>query len=95
MPMVAIGRLTGHSPGFFSVYTLPPNQAVSIASQLKINKAREQFPPDRDVKKLILKKTKALLSDGGVALQPSAVLLTGLAQSTPAISNGFLTIAPS
>src|SRR5204863_8558711 len=23
--MVAINRLTGHSPGFFSVYTLPPN----------------------------------------------------------------------
>ena len=25
--MVALNRLTGHSPGFFSVYTLPPNQA--------------------------------------------------------------------
>jgi hypothetical protein len=22
--MVAVNRLTGHSPGFFSVYTLPP-----------------------------------------------------------------------
>ena len=31
--MVAVNRLTGHSPGFFSVYTLPPNQAVSIDSQ--------------------------------------------------------------
>ena len=27
--MVATNRLTGHSKGFFSVYTLPPNQAVS------------------------------------------------------------------
>lgn len=27
--MVATNRLTGHSSGFFSVYTLPPNQAVS------------------------------------------------------------------
>ncbi len=27
--MVATNRLTGHSPGFFSVYTLPPNQAMS------------------------------------------------------------------
>ena len=26
--MVATNRLTGHSAGFFSVYTLPPNQAV-------------------------------------------------------------------
>src|SRR5262245_55808619 len=31
--MVALNRLTGHSPGFFSVYTLPPNQAVSVKSQ--------------------------------------------------------------
>src|SRR5208283_219988 len=29
----ALNRLTGHSPGFFSVYTLPPNQAVSVKSQ--------------------------------------------------------------
>src|SRR5690606_38960867 len=28
--MVAVNRLTGHSAGFFSVYTLPPNQAVSL-----------------------------------------------------------------
>ena len=27
--MVATNRLTGHSKGFFSVYTLPPNQATS------------------------------------------------------------------
>ena len=31
--MVAVNRLTGHSPGFFSVYTLPPNQAVSVVAQ--------------------------------------------------------------
>src|SRR5438552_666786 len=35
--MVALNRLTGHSNGFFSVYTLPPNQAVSAKSQRKIN----------------------------------------------------------
>src|SRR3984957_8767374 len=46
--MVAINRLTGHSPGFFSVYTLPPNQAVSAQSQRKINEKRGQTPPDRD-----------------------------------------------
>ena len=31
--MIAINRLTGHSSGFFSVYTMPPNQAVSVNSQ--------------------------------------------------------------
>ena len=33
--LVALSRLTGHSSGFFSVYTLPPNQAVSVDSQKK------------------------------------------------------------
>jgi hypothetical protein len=61
--MVAVNRLTGHSPGFFSVYTLPPNQATSVLSQRKINEARNQVPPRRDVRAVILKKTKALLKD--------------------------------
>lgn len=61
--MVALNRLTGHSPGFFSVYTLPPNQAVSLVSQRKINAKRNQTPPCRDVAKLILKKSKQLLGD--------------------------------
>ncbi len=60
--MVATNRLTGHSPGFFSVYTLPPNQAVSAKSQRKINAKRKQTPPIRDVKKIILKKSKTLLN---------------------------------
>jgi hypothetical protein len=46
--MVATNRLTGHSKGFFSVYTLPPNQAVSQASQIKINKRLSQKPEYRD-----------------------------------------------
>lgn len=61
--MIALNRLTGHSTGFFSVYTLPPNQAVSIASQLKINRKHRQKPPHRDVVRLILKKSKQLLGD--------------------------------
>lgn len=60
--MVATNRLTGHSPGFFSVYTLPPNQAVSLASQQRINAKRCQRPTKRDVPALILKKTCQLLS---------------------------------
>ena len=61
--MVAVNRLTGHSPGFFSVYTMPPNQAVSIESQRKINSRRGQTPQPRDVRQLILKKTRSLLKD--------------------------------
>ena len=59
--MIATNRLTGHSPGFFSVYTLPPNQAVSAESQVKINQKRGQHPEYRDTRQLILRKTKALL----------------------------------
>ena len=59
--MVATNRLTGHSTGFFSVYTLPPNQAVSQASQIKINEKRNQKPEYKDVKKIILKKSNRLL----------------------------------
>src|SRR5439155_14439388 len=61
--LVALNRLTGHSKGFFSVYTLPPNQAVSAKSQRKINLRRKQVPPRRSVPDLILKKTRKLLRD--------------------------------
>lgn len=59
--MVATNRLTGHSPGFFSVYTLPPNQAAGPESQIKINEKRGQVPKYRNTAKLILKKSKSLL----------------------------------
>lgn len=61
--MVALNRLTGHSPGFFSVYTLPPNQAVSIHSQIKINLKRNQIATEKDISSLIYKKSKFLLKD--------------------------------
>jgi len=86
--MVAINRLTGHSPGFFSVYTLPPNQAASAASQRKINEKRGQIPPDRDIKKLILKKTASLLRDGAMTPHPRPLLTSATAHSTPAIGPG-------
>ncbi|MDH3287215.1 MAG: DNA methyltransferase [Betaproteobacteria bacterium] len=61
--MVATNRLTGHSPGFFSVYTLPPNQAVMPDDQLRINRKLGQKPPYRDVRALILRKSVQLQSD--------------------------------
>jgi DNA modification methylase len=61
--MVATNRLTGHSAGFFSVYTLPPNQAISPERQAMINKEREQRPEYRNTVRLILRKTKSLVKD--------------------------------
>lgn len=86
--MVAINRLTGHSPGFFSVYTLPPNQAVGVEAQLKINAKRGQVPPPRAVAKLILKKSKSLLADGVPPEHPKEILTTGRADASPAIPTG-------
>jgi hypothetical protein len=61
--MVATNRLTGHSKGFFSVYSLPPNQAMAAEKQIKVNIARKQKPEYRDTKDLIIRKSLSLLSD--------------------------------
>lgn len=82
--MVAINRLTGHSSGFFSVYTLPPNQAVSVERQRKINEKRDQVPPLRDVAGIIEKKSRNLLSQGSVESEDN-LFLTGQSHDTPAI----------
>ncbi|MDR0353314.1 MAG: hypothetical protein LBI02_08200 [Opitutaceae bacterium] len=92
--MVATNRLTGHSPGFFSVYTLPPNQATTPARQIKINAARGLVPEYRDIARLIWKKSKQLLSGldstAGANLRAAAhnaVFLENPAGNTPQIVN--------
>jgi hypothetical protein len=85
--MVALNRLTGHSPGFFSVYTLPPNQAASASAQRKINEKRAQTPPPRDVDAINLKKSLALLADGSPPTHPPALFMTGPADRTPALAD--------
>jgi hypothetical protein len=61
--MVTVNRLTGHSPGFLSVYTLPPNQAVTVRSQRRINERRNQTPPRRDLRRIVVAKSARLLAD--------------------------------
>src|SRR5262249_14536390 len=85
--MVALNRLTGHSPGFFSVYTLPPNQATSISAQKRINLRRGQTPPPRDVDAIIVKKSQKLLADGPPPAHPDALFLTGPAHHTPVLED--------
>lgn len=93
--MVATNRLTGHSTGFFSVYTFPPNQAVSATAQVKINEMRKQVPEYRDTRAIILKKSRKLLhllsSSEVSALRDAgrtAAFLTGDARHTAAIPSG-------
>lgn len=93
--MVATNRLTGHSPGFFSVYSMPPNQAVSVASQRKINEKRQQTPTARDVGAIIRKKTKQLLGDydGGLSgVLAKAKLLTRSCDHTPEIPSNSVSL---
>jgi len=98
--MVAINRLTGHSPGFFSVYTLPPNQSASIKSQQKINLTRNQTPPERNFVQIILKKSRILLKDCDAKTRLSlaknserALLVTQLASNTPQIPGNSVSLA--
>ncbi len=97
--MIALNRLTGHSTGFFSVYTLPPNQAVSVKSQIKINEKRSQTPPRRDVPGLILKKSRFLLGSVTEAererlenAREATMLLTGLADHAAAIPDESISL---
>ena len=97
--MVAVNRLTGHSPGFFSVYTLPPNQAVSVKSQRKINEKRGQKPPRREVAEIIIRKSRKLLADCDAqarrtlaAVSGQARLLTQHSKSIPQIASGTVSL---
>jgi hypothetical protein len=97
--MVAVNRLTGHSPGFFSVYTLPPNQATSVEAQARINARRKQVPPRRDVKALIAGKTRSLLADCDAETRTTllrsaqrACLLTRPARSTPQLASNSVSL---
>jgi hypothetical protein len=90
--MVATNRLTGHSRGFFSVYTLPPNQAVSRESQQRINEKRNQLPEYRNTGSIILRKTTSLLRtlspadrENLLKAGASALFLSRDARSTPHI----------
>jgi len=97
--MVATNRLTGHSSGFFSVYTLPPNQAVSVDSQKKINRKRGLVPPRRQVPDLILRKSKQLLRDVSEPLRArlatagaASKLLIHSAEQTPEIPSNSVAL---
>jgi hypothetical protein len=97
--MVAINRLTGHSPGFFSVYSLPPNQAVSVQSQQRINEKRQQIPPKRNISELILRKSKRLLGKNTDEIRAEvkevggqALLLSRLAHDTPEIPDDSVSL---
>ena len=70
--MVCLNRLSGHSPGFFSVRTMPPNQAVSAESQRRINQRQDQTPGPKDIVDIVMRKSRSLLRTGYPAPQTLA-----------------------
>jgi len=95
---MALNRLTGHSSGFFSVYTLPPNQAVSVKSHAK--STRPQANPAAPQRAGIdLKKSRILMSDCDAAMRgvlesvaAKALLLNQAARATPQIPSGSVVL---
>ena len=61
--MVATNKLSGHSTHFFSVYTLPPNQACSQQKQIEFNNKYGRIPTYKNTKEIILKKSYELQKD--------------------------------
>ncbi len=92
--MVACNRLTGHSRGFFSVYTLPPNQATSVKAQRRINERRDQQPDYRDTRQLIGRKTLKLFRDplpAGYG-RDAPLLLSRSADHTPELDDSSIAL---
>ena len=63
--LVALSRLHGHSPNFFSVYSFP-QISVRPENQKKINEQRGQTPDYRPIKPRILAKARRALEDGRI-----------------------------
>jgi len=97
--MVATNRLTGHSKGFFSVFTLPPNQAAKPESQKKINERYNTQMIYKDTKQIILKKTKDLLRDINLSMKKQlrgigekGLFINEPAHHTPQINSGSVNL---
>ncbi|MAE76207.1 MAG: DNA modification methylase [Planctomycetes bacterium] len=93
--MVCTNRLTGHSSGFFSTRTMPPNQAVGVDAQRRINLRLGLVPPRRDIAAIVIKKSRVLLRDVDAAVLATlnrvaerARILIGDAASLPTIKDG-------
>lgn len=81
--MATLSRLTGHSKGFLSGYTLPPNQMSTIAQQRAKNENNNTVPPVRDVASIVSAKSRALLRDGCVPFNDAHQIQVSTAWDTP------------
>ncbi len=61
--LLALSRLHGHTPGYFSVYTAP-QRALSARRQLQLNLRRREIPQYRAVVPRIIRRAAQVLQDG-------------------------------
>ena len=85
--MVALNRLSGHSSGFFSGRSMPPNQAVSLAAQRRINARLGTAPPPRDIPAILLRKSRSLMRHG-TDVPGGGHVFTAPAEATPQLPDG-------
>jgi len=79
--MICLNRMSGHSPGFFSVRTMPPNQAVSVETQARLNSKNRKKPEMKDVNRIVLRKTKSLLRLPVPKMEHEAILKCSVSHS--------------
>jgi hypothetical protein len=97
--MVATNRLAGHSRGFLSVYTLPPDRQLSVQKQRQVNEDLGQRPPRRHVPAIVCHKSRQLLADCDIVVRKTLLatcgkvrLLTRDCHHTPELANGSVSL---
>lgn len=78
--MLVCITMTGHSPGYLSVRTMPPNQQIKSERQAVLNKRAEDRPRPKNVADLLIRRAQRLIQDG---LPPKPVY--ELSNKTPKI----------
>jgi hypothetical protein len=93
--MIATNRLSGHSSGFFSGRTMPPNQAITPDRQRRLNEKSGELPPRRDLVEIMLKKSRTLLRDVRIGTRETLLRIHSQAKVETADAEDPLPIEPA
>ena len=86
--MAILFRITGHTPAYLSRQTVPPNQPTPTLSEQRRRNQRTGLPaPERDLRKIVLSRSRDFLRDGCVPDTQGHRLTVGPAWDTPWIAN--------
>lgn len=86
--LAIIFRLTGHTSAYLSRITLPPNQRLrSVTEQRRHNERTGQPAPMRDLREIVLSRSRLFLGGGCVPDTSGHRLAVGTAWDTPWIKD--------